>query len=168
VTISFNAKKFKKHIIYSLFAVAIGSTSQAATITSQVTSSTGNALGQVSFEDSQYGLLITPHLTGLPSGLHGFHIHQTPDCGDQGMKAGGHLDPGHTNSHQGPYGKGHLGDLPVLAVNEKGEANIPTLAPRLKTKDIESHAVMIHAGGDNYTDTPPLGGGGARIGCGKI
>ena len=28
---------------------------------------------------------------------------------------------------------------------------------------------MIHAGGDNYSDTPaPLGGGGARIVCGVV
>ena len=27
---------------------------------------------------------------------------------------------------------------------------------------------MILADGDNYSDTPTLGGGGARIGCGKI
>ncbi|SSP59941.1 Cu/Zn superoxide dismutase [Acinetobacter baumannii] len=28
---------------------------------------------------------------------------------------------------------------------------------------------MIHAGGDNYSDSPlPLGGGGARIACGVI
>jgi superoxide dismutase, Cu-Zn family len=27
---------------------------------------------------------------------------------------------------------------------------------------------MIHANGDNYTDTPPLGGGGAREACGII
>jgi len=27
---------------------------------------------------------------------------------------------------------------------------------------------MIHAGGDNYTDEPALGGGGARVACGVI
>jgi Cu-Zn family superoxide dismutase len=28
---------------------------------------------------------------------------------------------------------------------------------------------MVHAGGDNYDDTPaPLGGGGARIACGIV
>jgi hypothetical protein len=34
----------------------------------------------------------------------------------------------------------------------------------LKLSDIEGRALMIHAGGDNYSDTPkPLGGGGDRI-----
>lgn len=125
-------------------------------------------LGQVTFADTRYGLLITPNLTTLPPGLHGFHLHQHPHCGDEGMAAGGHYDPRNTNSHQGPYGKGHLGDLPVLYVNDAGEATIPTLAPRLKTRNLPHLSLMIHAGSDNYTDTPPLGGGGARLGCGEI
>jgi superoxide dismutase, Cu-Zn family len=115
-----------------------------------------------------YGLLITPKITNLPAGTHGFHIHQHPSCSDHGKEAGGHLDPQNTNTHLGPYGNGHLGDLPVLYVNQNGEANIPTVAPRLKVNDIKNHAVMIHEGGDNYSDTPKLGGGGARIGCGVI
>jgi len=35
--------------------------------------------------------------------------------------------------------------------------------------DIEGRALMIHAAGDNYSDTPAaLGGGGARIVCGVV
>jgi Cu-Zn family superoxide dismutase len=42
-------------------------------------------------------------------------------------------------------------------------------APRLKVADAEGRALMIHAGGDNYSDQPkPLGGGGARIACGVV
>lgn len=125
-------------------------------------------LGTVVFAETPHGVLISPNLTSLPPGLHGFHLHQHPDCGDLGDKAGGHFDPEQTNSHQGPYGKGHLGDLPVLYVAQDGKANIPTLAPRLKLADLKGHALMIHANGDNYTDTPANGGGGAREGCGVI
>ncbi|KTD23187.1 superoxide dismutase family protein [Legionella londiniensis] len=125
-------------------------------------------LGQVTFTDSQYGLLIKPNLVGLPGGLHGFHIHEHPNCGEEGHDAGGHFDPQKTNTHQGPYGDGHLGDLPVLYVTKEGGANIPTLAPRLKTSDLPGHAVIIHEGGDTYSDTPKLGGGGERIACGII
>ena len=43
------------------------------------------------------------------------------------------------------------------------------VAPRLKVSDLAGHALVIHAGGDNYSDQPaPLGGGGARIACGVI
>ena len=153
---------------FTAISLMVVSSAYAGTISTEISSTDDISLGQISFEDTSYGLLITPHLSGLPMGAHGFHIHQTPDCGDKGMKAGGHLDPDNTNSHQGPYGAGHLGDLPILVVNSQGVADIPVLAPRLKIKDIQGHALMIHAGGDNYTDIPALGGGGSRIGCGKI
>lgn len=158
----------KIHFIAAALSSLILSTTYAATIKSEVHASDGTSLGQIIFEDSEYGLLIIPHLSKLPVGLHGFHIHINPDCGANGMNAGGHFDPTNTNKHQGPYGKGHLGDLPVLATHSNGEANTPILAPRLTTLNIQGHAIMIHEGGDNYSDTPPLGGGGARIGCGEI
>lgn len=136
----------------------------------------GNPVGQVQIEDSQFGgVLITPALTGLPPGTHGFHVHDMPSC-DPATKdghvmsagaAGGHLDPAHTAMHAGPYGAGHLGDLPMLIVNKDGTATTPVLAPRLKVSDFQQHTLMIHAGSDNYSDTPEaLGGGGARIACG--
>ena len=125
-------------------------------------------IGTVVFTESPYGLLITPNLSNLPAGLHGFHLHQHPNCGDHGNDAGGHFDPQNINSHQGPYGKGHLGDLPVLYVSTDGKASTPTLAPRLKLSDLKGLTVMIHANGDNYSDTPPLGGGGLREACGVI
>ena len=61
-------------------------------------------------------------------------------------------------------GRGHDG------VNgQDGKANYAVLAPRLKINDIKSRALIIHVGGDNYSDDPALlGGGGARIACGAI
>ena len=128
------------------------------------------SFGQVEFTDSQYGLLISPQLKNLTPGLHGFHVHQQPNCHDQGMAAGGHFDPQSTGKHLGPYdAMGHQGDLPVLVVNAQGEANGVWLAPKLRVDDLRGHALIIHAGGDNYSDQPqPLGGGGARIACGVM
>lgn len=126
------------------------------------------SLGRVVFTDTPYGLLIQPKLSGLTPGLHGLHLHQHPDCGDMGNHAGGHFDPQNTQSHQGPYGKGHLGDLPVLYVNANGKAEVATLAPRLRVRDLSKLTLMVHANGDNYSDNPPLGGGGARVACGLI
>ena len=127
-------------------------------------------VGTILAKDSKYGLMLTPHLHSLPSGVHGFHVHEYPSCAKSGKAAGGHLDPYKTNKHLGPYNEhGHLGDLPVLYVDKKGDATIPVLAPRLKVSDILNHSIMIHAGGDNYADSPmPLGGGGARFACGVI
>lgn len=130
----------------------------------------GESVGSITLDNAACGVLVTPDLKGLPPGPHGFHVHIKPDCSDNGMAAGGHLDPAKTDAHDGPYNKhGHLGDLPILLVKEDGTATLPTLAPRFKLADIEGHALMIHAGGDNYSDTPEkLGGGGARIACGII
>jgi Cu-Zn family superoxide dismutase len=56
-----------------------------------------------------------------------------------------------------------------LVVGQDGKANYAVLAPRLKISDIKSRALIIHVGGDNYSDDPALlGGGGARIACGAI
>lgn len=135
----------------------------------------GKAIGQVTVSASKYGLVFTPTLHGLPPGLHGFHVHQNPDCSAQekdgkmvaALAAGGHYDPEQSNRHGTPWGDGHLGDLPPLYVDANGNATLAVLAPRLKISDLKDRALIIHAGGDNYSDYPaPLGGGGARIACG--
>ena len=153
-------------MLSSLFSI----TTHAAQITATLYTTEGDKkeIGQIVFNDTDYGLLIAPKLSALPPGLHGFHLHQHADCGEHGMDAGAHYDPNHSNTHLGPFGKGHLGDLPVLYVNADGTAVTPSLAPRLKTDQLKGLAVMVHAGGDNYSDNPPLGGGGARIACGII
>ncbi len=132
---------------------------------------TGKSAGTVEISSSKYGLLFTPHLKGLTPGLHGFHIHEADSCQNNGMAAGGHFDPYKTGKHLGPFNdKGHLGDLPILVVDANGEATTPVLAPRLKhIEDIRHRSLMIHEGGDNYSDEPAkLGGGGGRMICGLI
>ena len=135
----------------------------------------GNAAGEVTISESKYGVVLTPALNGLAPGLHGFHIHQNPDCGPNekegklvpALAAGGHYDPDKTNRHGTPWGDGHLGDLPPLFVDANGNGTQPVLAPRLKISDLKGRALIVHVGGDNHADHPaPLGGGGARIVCG--
>lgn len=138
----------------------------------------GAAIGKVTISETQYGLQFTPALSGLPPGIHGFHIHAKGSCepGESGGKivaagaAGGHLDPASTGKHLGPYANGHLGDLPALFVTDNGAADYPVLAPRIKSlSEIKGKALMVHVGGDNHADHPkPLGGGGARFACGVI
>lgn len=135
-------------------------------------------IGSISAVDTPDGLKLTPNLRNLPAGLHGFHVHDKASCEatpdpDKGgamtpaLGAGGHFDPAASGKHEGPMGTGHKGDLPLLVVAANGKANKPVVAPHLTLKDISGHAVIVHAGGDNYADTPAkLGGGGGRIGCG--
>lgn len=133
------------------------------------------SVGQVTITETGYGLVFTPALSGLTAGMHGFHVHQNPDCQPKekegkmvpALAAGGHYDPEKTNAHGTPWGKGHLGDLPPLFVDATGNATQPVLAPRLKVADMKGRSLMIHLGGDNHSDHPAaLGGGGARVVCG--
>lgn len=138
----------------------------------------GKMIGHVTVTESRSGLVFTPDLTGLPPGTHGFHVHETGSCGlsqKDGKPvpagaAGGHYDPNGTNRHAGPNGNGHLGDLPPLVVDADGGVIHAVVAPHLtKLSQVKGKALMIHAGGDNFSDQPaPLGGGGARIACGVI
>ncbi|HEX9703109.1 MAG TPA: superoxide dismutase [Cu-Zn] SodC [Rhodospirillales bacterium] len=138
----------------------------------------GEMVGKVYFADSDKGLVIKPRLKGLPAGDHGFHVHANRSCAPAknpegkmvpGLAAAGHYDPDKTGKHEGPAGKGHLGDLPALKVGADGTAKGTLLAPRLKVADLKKRSLMIHAGGDNFSDQPAaLGGGGARLACGTF
>lgn len=162
-------------------ALAIGSVQAATEVTiHRVTEEgIGKAHGTISISETEYGLLFTPDLTDLPlQGIQGFHVHENGSCAPgtddgetvAGLAAGGHFDPQDTDEHLGPYGEGHLGDLPALYVKEGGRADYPVLAPRIRSvEQISGRALMIHEGGDNHSDHPEeLGGGGARILCGVI
>lgn len=138
----------------------------------------GQSIGTVKITETDKRLEFAPDLKALPPGEHGFHVHAKGSC-QPAMKegkpsaaeaAGGHFDPQNSGKHEGPDGMGHLGDLPVLVVNNDGKATDPVVAPRLKKLDeVKGKALMIHVGGDNMSDQPkPLGGGGARYACGVI
>ncbi|MFO1322372.1 MAG: superoxide dismutase [Cu-Zn] SodC [Burkholderiales bacterium] len=137
----------------------------------------GGPIGTLVAEDSRRGVVFTPDLAGLQPGIHGFHVHTNPSCAPKkqdgktipALSAGGHYDPSQSGRHEGPWGDGHLGDLPALFVTADGRATHPVLAPRLRVSDLAGRSVMLHAGGDNHADHPEkLGGGGARIACGVV
>ena len=137
----------------------------------------GKSVGTVTIKETAGGLEFDTNLKGLPPGEHGFHLHENGSCAPAdkegtptaGQTAGGHYDPEGTNAHKGPGGGGHKGDLPKLEVDPKGSANVKLKVSGLKLADATGKALVIHEGGDNYSDTPkPLGGGGARIACGVV
>ena len=141
----------------------------SATVKRLTSQGTAETVGTVSFRNSQHGLIIEPNLRGLPPGPHGTHVHENPSCapgsdGAPGIGAGSHYDPMATSKHGGPYGDGQLGDLPNIIVESDGTATLPLLAPRLKIADLTGRSIMVHAGKDNYSDSP----GGGRAYCGVI
>jgi Cu-Zn family superoxide dismutase len=135
----------------------------------------GDKIGTVTITEGKQGTTFKVAVSGIPSGKHGFHVHEKGDCGtamkngkaEAGGAAGSHYDPDGKKTHKGPQGAGHKGDLPVLTANAKGIDQSVT-APKLKLADVQGRALVIHEGGDNYSDKPENGGGNARIACGVI
>jgi Cu-Zn family superoxide dismutase len=164
----------------AIMALAVPADAEEATATIHAVSAEGigQDIGTIQLADSAAGLVIQTDLSDLPPGPHGFHLHSQGSCepahNDQGqmtaaLGAGGHYDPDNTGRHAGPEGDGHKGDLPVLEVAADGTAQVTLSAPRLTVAEARGRALMIHAGGDNFSDEPkPLGGGGARIACGVL
>lgn len=158
-----------------LFACWAHADSLTVTMHEVTASEVGAAIGTVTVMDSRNGAIFKPWMSDLSPGFHGFHVHQNPSCEPAekdgkkvaGLAAGGHYDPADTGIHAGPYEGGHLGDLPALYVDAQGKAKNAIIAPRITVADVRGRALMIHAGGDNYSDKPKkLGGGGARMACG--
>jgi Cu-Zn family superoxide dismutase len=138
-------------------------------------SGVGDKIGTIDITESKSGVNFKVAVKGLPPGTRGFHVHEKGDCGSAmkdgqkqaGIAAGEHYDPEHKKSHKGPKGKGHKGDLPALE-SKQGAINQTVTSTRLKLADIRGRSLMIHEGGDNYSDQPDNGGGKGRIACASI
>lgn len=173
-----------RKIVMSLAVSALAAPAFAASIHAKLHLATptgpGRDIGSVVISDSPKGAVIKLKLHDLPAGEHGFQVHENDTCmpaaGPDGKMvlagaAGPHWDPGQSGRHLGPSGAGHLGDLPRLVVVDKvkGTLRETLLAPRLTdVAALKDHALMVQASGDTYADTPPLGGGGARLACGVL
>jgi Cu-Zn family superoxide dismutase len=164
-------------LLVSAPAWAKAGKSVKVTVNTVTADGVGASIGTITIKEDKDGVTLEPKLKGLTPGEHGFHVHENPSCDPadkDGKKtaaqaAGGHFDPAATKAHKGPGGGGHKGDLPKLVVSDKGEAKDKINVKGLTLADFQGHAIMIHEGGDNYSDTPkPLGGGGARIACGVV
>src|SRR2546430_8052975 len=52
------------------------------------------AKGMVHFQDAgENGVEVVADLTGVPPGVHGFHVHEKGSCGNNGTDARGHFNP---------------------------------------------------------------------------
>jgi Cu-Zn family superoxide dismutase len=135
----------------------------------------GEKIGTVTVSEAKGGVAFKVAVTGLAKGQRGFHVHEKGDCGPAmkdgkmtaGVAAGEHYDPEAKKSHKGPKGAGHKGDLPLLNATDKGISQTVT-APRPKLADVRGRALVIHEGGDNYSDQPENGGGKGRVACGVV
>jgi superoxide dismutase, Cu-Zn family len=133
-----------------------------------IRNASGDQIGFAKFvEDASGRVHVNVKVSGLASGLHGIHIHNTGLCAPFGA-AGTHHNPA------GAAHGNHSGDLPNLAVNGDGHGRLnattddATLSGGpLSVFDANGSAIVIHARPDDY-QTDPTGNSGDRIACGVI
>ena len=166
----------KKLVLLSVFILLLASCASmssgpSASVTlSSISGST--ATGTVTFAEKADGSVdVTVNLTGVPEGVHGFHIHDKGDCGDNGNAAGGHFNPA-TVAHGAPSADPHhAGDFGNVTADAAGVVhtmfNTHSITVAAGPNSVVGHAVILHANPDDLA-TQPSGNAGPRIACGIV
>jgi Cu-Zn family superoxide dismutase len=166
----------KKLVLLSVAILLIAACASMATgpkATATLASTSGStAAGTVTLSQLGDGSVdVMANLTGVPPGVHGFHIHEKGDCGDNGNAAGGHYNPtavAHGAPNADPH---HAGDFGNVTADASGNVTV-----RFNTRSITvadgpntaiGHAVILHGNPDDLT-TQPSGNAGPRIACGVV
>jgi len=160
-------------ILLSLSALILGACAHASGPMAMATlspTSGSTAAGMVHFQQLGDGSVeVTVDLTGVPAGVHGFHVHDKGDCGDNGNAAGGHFNP-NAMQHAAPDAASHhAGDFGNVTAEANGEVHTRfttrsiTVAPGATS--VVGHAIILHANPDDLI-TQPSGNAGPRIACG--
>lgn len=134
----------------------------------------GKKVGTIKVTETANGIFIEVKASGLKAnaGRVGFHLHEknspkpTKDAEGNlviGGGLGGHWDPDDTQTHAGPNGNGHRGDLDALTINADGSINQTVVSSKIKYSDVKGKSFVIHANDDNYKNNPANGGSGARL-----
>jgi superoxide dismutase, Cu-Zn family len=166
-------KKFVLFSITLLLFAACASTSMGPSASATLSSISGStASGTVAFAQLGDGSVkVSVDLTGVPPGVHGFHIHDKGDCGDNGNAAGGHFNPA-TTAHGAPTADPHhAGDFGNVTADANGrvftEFTTRSVTVEAGPNSAVGHAVILHASPDDLV-TQPTGNAGARIACGIV
>jgi len=135
----------------------------------------GAPVGSAEFTEKANGVQLDLKVSGLPPGLHGFHIHAVGRCeAPDFTSAGAHFNPeGKQHGWDNPMGH-HLGDLQNLDVRPDGTAKVRVLIPDATMG--EGPKSLFHEGGTSLVihakpddgKTDPSGNSGPRIACGVI
>jgi len=152
-----------------VFAACAHSKGPMATATLDSTSGS-TAKGTVHFQNAgDDGIEVVADLTGVPPGVHGFHVHEKGDCGNNAQNAGGHFNP-NSMVHGAPDAVSHhAGDFGNVTADDKGEvhARFTTHSISINTgaNAVVGHAVVLHGNPDDLV-SQPAGNAGPRIACG--
>ncbi|RST31595.1 superoxide dismutase family protein [Sphingomonas ginkgonis] len=132
----------------------------------------GTRVGEVSLVDRGDAVEVRLMGSGLPAGVHGWHLHAVGLCdGPKFTSAGGHWNPtARQHGHQNPAGF-HQGDLGNFTVGADGRftAGGTVSAAMLRggaspLLDADGAALVVHTGQDDER-TDPAGNSGDRIAC---
>ena len=165
----------KKLVLFSVSLVILAgcasmSGPQASATLSPISGST--AQGTVTFAQLGDGSVrVTVDLTGVPPGVHGFHVHDKGDCGDNGNAAGGHFNPSSTDHGAPGATLHHAGDFGNVTADASGNVRTHfttrSVTVEAGANSAVGHAVILHANPDDLT-TQPTGNAGGRIACGVV
>lgn len=137
----------------------------------QMMNQDGASAGKVTLHATPQGTLLHARLQNLPAGAHAFHVHAIGKCEGPFKSAGGHFNPAGKSHGILSAGGMHAGDMPNIHVPASGNLEIEVLNTQVRLDsslfDDDGAAIVIHAGGDDYT-SDPAGAAGPRIACGVI
>jgi Cu-Zn family superoxide dismutase len=160
-------------VIASIFLLAGSAWSASATAILKGTAPDSKITGNVILTEEKGGLTVVAHVSNVPPGTHGFHIHAVGNCGDLGMAAGGHFNP--DKSPHGLYPtdgpmKAMAGDMGNIVVGADGIGNFSVFMPGLTLNGgkyaVNGLSIILHEKKDDFSQ--PAGNAGGRIGCGII
>lgn len=166
----------KRMLLVCTALAALPAAATAATGDSVTAKLQGEGIsGTVTMTETASGAIhVVAEATGVPEGVHGFHVHETGDCGDNFKAAGGHL-AADLKHGVGVKGGPHPGDMPnvhvqsdgVLAVEYFTYGFVLNESGNPYVLDDDGSAIILHAGADDYS-SQPSGDAGDRIACGVI
>ncbi len=154
-------------------AVACAHTRSGPKAVANLAATSGStAKGTVQFQELADGSVqVKVDLTGVPEGIHGFHVHDKGSCADNGMAAGGHFNPMSVNHGSPDAMPHHAGDFGNVTANAGGEVHVQFVTRSVTVSAGQAsavgHAVILHANPDDLA-TQPTGNAGARIACGLV
>jgi len=165
-------KKLALLAITTLVLVSCRSGRGAMAMASINPSEGNTAKGSVHLQDQGDGSAeVVIDLTGVPPGVHGFHVHEKGDCGNNGQNAGGHFNP-NSMVHGAPDAQSHhAGDFGNVTADANGEVHTRFMTHSVTVKEgatsAVGHAIVLHANPDDLV-TQPTGNAGGRIACGVV
>lgn len=141
----------------------------------QMFNASGDMVGTAKLSEQSEGVQIKIKIEGLTPGFHGIHVHEYGKCeGPDFKSSGNHLNPdGKEHGLMHPEGA-HLGDLPNILADEKGEvdaelelAEATLLSGKKSILEGEGTSLIVTADQDDGVSQPG-GDSGERIICGII